>query len=42
LDRENGGSAKSFRDRERGRIGERRKEGRWRKTKMIQIPHGFK
>jgi hypothetical protein len=40
LDREKGGRAKSFRDRDRKR-GEG-KEGRWRKRKMIQNSRGFK
>jgi hypothetical protein len=34
------GRAKVFRDRQRQ--GEKEKEGKWRKRKMIQIPHGFK
>jgi hypothetical protein len=39
LDREKGGVAKSFRDRDRGGQGKNR---RWKERKMIQISHGFK
>ena len=42
MDSEEGGRAKSCRDRDKGERERKGREGRWRERNKIQIPHDFK